>query len=121
MSSLSKVAVVLGPISVAWDITSLVFEYKKENTSVDFCKTVLVQLEAIKSDLKKRNTVLRNEKSHLTERHYKAKLFEEELRRIEAKRIEEEREEQRWRECMEIKFVHFCILYFCKFMGLINF
>lgn len=150
MSGLSKAAIVLAPISVALDVTSLVFEYKKENKSAGMCNETLKKLKELKSDLQDRSKALAELIKLLTERRCKAELFEKEVRRLEAIRIEEEREELRrleairmeevreelrrleairmeeerieqlWRENMGIKFVSFCILYFCQFMGLIN-
>lgn len=135
MSGLSKAVIVLAPISVALDITSLVFEYKKENTSADMCNETLKKLKELKSGLQERSKALAELIKLLTGRRCKAELFEqevrrleairmeeerEELRRLEAIRIEEERIEQLWRENMGIKFVSFCILYFCQFMGFIN-
>lgn len=134
MSSLSKAAVVLAPISVALDITSLVFEYKKENTSAEICNETLKKLKEIQSALQKRRKLLETQKKLLIERRCTAKVFEQEVRQLEAirkeeerieqevrqleaKRMEKERIEQLWRE----DIVSFCILYFRKFMGLTNF
>lgn len=134
MSGLSKAAIVLAPISVALDITSLVFEYKKQNTSADMCNKTLKELKEYKSSLQEHNRVLIAQRERLTERRHKAlqleqevkrleeKRMEEELRRLEAKRAEDEREElrrleakraedermeQNWRERMGLKFVSF--------------
>lgn len=126
MSNLAKASLVLGPVSVALDITSLVFDYKRENVSADVCRSAINQLEKIKTAMQTYEKNVKAQMADLDERRRQAELLEEEIKRLELKRIEEEKIEKqrieeekierRWRDNTEIKIVGFCILYFFYFL-----
>lgn len=90
MSTLAKASIVIAPISIAIDITSLVYAYKEENTSVETCNQAIKSLTERKSYLKERAIHLIELMDYIN------------VRRLEALRIEEEQEQKRF-EALQIE------------------
>lgn len=101
MSALAKVCVIAAPITIAVDISSLVYAYKKENHSIKICTDAIEDLKKRKSYLKQRVTHFKDIMSYLSNKEQVERRRLEEARRLEEQRRLKEIEEQRRLEEIE--------------------
>lgn len=118
LSTLSKVSIVMAPITVAIDIAALVYAYMADNPSINTCNEAIEELEKRKSYLQERLTDFRKLISHLNQRllqneeeQRRLAELENEQRQLVALEIEQrrlvelEKERSRRLESCEIKNV----------------